>query len=246
MNNNVIDFHSHILPGIDDGSPDVATSVAMLQEMKKQGVAHCVATPHFYSYRQSVKAFVSQREAAWQQLHPVLTADMPRVYLGAEVALFSELAELSEAEMCALCVAGTRTLLLEMPFAQWEDYDVDIVSRLSLDREIQVVLAHLERYLPLQRKSIYMDRILALPVWVQINAESLSGGLGNLRRRRQVLQLFEIGQAHLLGSDCHNLHHRAPNLQQGRDALQKHLGPRILSRMDHLGTSLLLQEGVIV
>lgn len=244
--NNVIDFHSHILPGIDDGSPDVATSVAMLQEMKKQGVAHCVATPHFYSYRRSVETFVSQREAAWQQLRSALTDDLPRVYLGAEVALFSELAELPEVGLSALCIAGTRTLLLEMPFAQWGDYEVDAVARLSIDREVQVVLAHLERYLPLQRKSTYMDRILTLPVWVQINAESLGGGLGNLRQRRQMLQLFESGRAHVLGSDCHNLHHRSPNLRQGRDTLQKRLGAETLSRIDNFGATLLSQEAVII
>ena len=242
----VIDFHSHILPGIDDGSPDVATSVAMLQEMKKQGVAHCVATPHFYSYRRNVETFISQREAAWQQLRPVLTEDLPRIHLGAEVAMFSELAELPEAELSALCIAGTRTLLLEMPFSQWGDYEVDTVARLSIDRDVQVVLAHLERYLPLQQKNANIDRILTLPIWVQINAESLCGGLGNLRQRRQVLQLFKSGQAHLLGSDCHDLHHRAPNLRQGRDALQKHLDSDTLSRMDSLGMSLLSQEAVII
>lgn len=240
----VIDFHSHILPGIDDGSPDVSTSIAMLQEMKKQGVAHCVATPHFYRYRRSVDTFASQREAAWQQLSSALTADLPRVHLGAEVALFSELSELSDEELSPLCIAGTRTMLLEMPFAQWRDFEVDAVARLSIDREIQVVLAHLERYLPLQQKSTCLDRILSLPVWIQINAESLTGGLGNLRQRRQILQLFERGQAHLLGSDCHNLSHRAPNLQQGREALQKHLGAAFLSQMDDLGASLLSQEAI--
>lgn len=243
---NVIDFHSHILPGIDDGSHDVATSVAMLQEMKKQGVAHCVATPHFYSYRRSLETFVAQREAAWQSLRPALTEDLPAVHLGAEVALFSGLADLSEEELRLLCIDGTRTMLLEMPFAAWGDYEVDVVARLSIDCDIRVVLAHLERYLPLQNRSSYLERILALPVQVQINAESLSGGLANLRLRRQVLQLFESGQAHLLGSDCHDLRHRPPNLQMGRDTLQKHLGTEILSRMDDLGTSLLLQEVGII
>ena len=54
----MIDFHSHILPGIDDGSKNTQMSLAMIEEEKKQGVHTIVATPHFYADEDSVERFL--------------------------------------------------------------------------------------------------------------------------------------------------------------------------------------------
>ena len=60
----MIDFHTHILPGIDDGSRNIDMTVAMLSEEVSQGVTAVVATPHFYANRTSVAAFLERREKA--------------------------------------------------------------------------------------------------------------------------------------------------------------------------------------
>ena len=73
----VIDFHSHILPGIDDGSKNTDMSLAMLREMTAQGVDVCVATPHFYGWRRSVESFLERRTAAWEHLSRRLEDGMP-------------------------------------------------------------------------------------------------------------------------------------------------------------------------
>ena len=64
----VLDLHSHVLPGIDDGSPDVETSLEMLRLSAQQGVEAMVATPHFYAWRNRVERFLRRRQRAFEQL----------------------------------------------------------------------------------------------------------------------------------------------------------------------------------
>ena len=86
----VTDFHSHILPGVDDGSASVEESIAMLRAMAQQGIEHVVATPHFYPQYQTPEAFLHKREAAEQQLRREMEnyTDLPRLTMGAEVYFF--------------------------------------------------------------------------------------------------------------------------------------------------------------
>ena len=229
----VIDFHSHVLPGIDDGSKDVETSLAMLRVMREQNVDICVATPHFYGDRQQLSAFLAQRSMARERLSQHLESGMPQIVLGAEVAFFMALPELDGLE--SLCIDGTRTLLLEMPFAQWTNLELDVLTRLCLDRDYQVILAHMERYLPLQRNKDIWEHMMLLPVTVQLNAECLLSPWG----RGKYLDMFRAGRAHLLGSDCHNLKSRAPNLGAGRRIIEKKLGAMALLHIDDWGSQLL-------
>lgn len=235
--NQVVDFHSHILPGIDDGSKDVATSLAMLNAMAEQGIDICIATPHFYGYRCGTEEFFARRNEAWEQLQKELPGGMPEIYLGAEVALYSELPDLTDEELDALCVENTRILLLEMPFAQWTGYDVELVAQLSIQRGYTVVLAHLDRFLDLQKDDGALENLLQMPLYVQINARSLL----TWGDRRKSLKLFREEKAHLLGSDCHDLKDRKPNLQEARKVLEKKLGGDILRQIDELGNDLLAQ-----
>ena len=229
----VIDFHSHILPGIDDGSRDVEMSLTMLREMRAQGVDVCVATPHFYSWRRGLDPFIERRAAAYLQLSRQLEEGMPQLLLGAEVAFFLELPD--QDDLDALCIQGTNSILLEMPFAQWTDVELDALTRLCIEREYQIVLAHLERFLPLQKNRDVLERIMLLPVLVQLNAECLRPFWG----RRKYLDMLRTGRAHLLGSDCHNMSTRAPDLAEGRRIIEKQLGQEALVQMDRLGERLL-------
>lgn len=230
----VIDFHSHILPQMDDGSKSVEMSLKMLGSARAMGVDAVVATPHFYGHRESVSTFLARRERSWRQLSQAMAGkDLPAVFLGAEAAFFSGLTKTEGLE--ELCANGTGTLLLEMPFAAWTGYELDAVSTLCLDRGYQVVLAHLERFVPLQRDEGLLERLLGLPLWVQINAEALLP----ITKRKRWVEMFREGRAHLLGSDCHNLDRRPPNLGAGRKLLERKAGKEVLEAIDTLGARLL-------
>ena len=81
----------------------------------------------------------------------------------------------------------------------------------------------------------WIEELLEMPLYVQINAESLLGW----RRRRPLIKLFEKGQAHFLGSDCHRVERREPNLGKGRAVLEKKLGKAFINAMDDRGSRLL-------
>lgn len=229
----VIDFHSHILPGVDDGSQSLEMSREMLLRSGEAEVDLMVATPHFYGHRDTLEAFLERRGKARQTLGTILTPDMPGVRLGAEVAFYSGLEELDGIEQ--LCIQGSNVLLLEMPFAPWTEYEWNVLTSLTLDRNLQIVLAHFERYFDFQTDPDVPQRLKDLFIYLQINA----GTLLQWNKRGRWLDWISRGDAHLLGSDTHNLTTRPPNLGRARDVVKRKLGPAALERIDEIGTRLL-------
>ena len=228
----MIDFHSHILPGIDDGSKDVATSLLMLNALKKQGADTVCATSHFYATQRTVERFLLRRREAWDRLREVLPHDAPRILLGAEVLYYPGIANMEE--LPQLCLEGTNLLLLEMPFEPWTSYMTREVSDLARRRDVQLLLAHIERYFFYQPIAVW-DEFLDLGILMQSNAEFFLP----FRTRRKALRLLDDGYIHLLGSDAHNMSSRAPNLDKARARIVKSLGEENLTYIDHLGSSLL-------
>ena len=135
----LIDLHSHVLPQFDDGSPDVGTSAAMLRREAEQGVDVVCATSHYYAHREGIDTFCERRAEAMERLAVVLTEDLPQVLPAAEVAYFPRM---EEQDLTPLCIQGTRTLLLEMSFADWTSLQAEAVEALVLDCGYQVVLVH--------------------------------------------------------------------------------------------------------
>lgn len=229
----IIDFHSHILPGIDDGSDSCATTEELLQRSAQAGVDVMVATPHFYGYRQELESFLARRQKAKEAAGSIWKPELPKILVGAEVAFFSGIEDMDGLEK--LCIEGTNVLLVEMPFAPWTGYEVDILTSLTLDRNFQVIIAHFERYQGFQKDRSLLERLEQLQLYIQINA----GTLLSWRRRGPWVKAFLDGSAHLLGSDCHNLTTRPPNLGEARKLLARKGGSRLLHKIDMTGTRLL-------
>ena len=232
----IIDMHCHILPGVDDGARDVETSLAMLEASRAQGVQYMVATPHFYATRDRVDTFLDRRREAWETLKSQMGADYPGIVLGAEVAFFRGISRAERLE--ALKIEGTDCILLEMPFRPWSEDDVDEVSEILEKRGYTIILAHVERYLAMRGNADYIGNLLELPVLAQINAESLL----DWRQRGKLIKMVRNGQVHLLGSDCHGIHHRPPNLGEGREILRKKTGTEYLDRIDRRSEELLFNH----
>ncbi len=228
----MIDFHSHILPGIDDGSKDAATSLMMLNALKKQGADTVCATSHFYATQRSVDRFLFRRQEAWDRLQEVLPQDAPRILLGAEVLYFPGISRMDE--LPQLCLEGTKLLLLEMPFERWTTHCTQEVCELARQGTVQILMAHIERYFFYQPIAVW-DEFLDLGILMQSNAEFFLP----FKTRRKAMRLLEDGYIHLLGSDAHNMSSRAPNLDKARARIAKSLGEETLEYIDNLGSSLL-------
>lgn len=227
----IIDFHSHILPGVDDGSRSVAESLQMLSVMADQGVDYVVATPHFYPNRTSAEEFFSKRAAAIRAL-ATAAGRIPAIRYGAEMGFFNGMG--NSDVLRRICITNTNLLLIEMPFRNWTERDVEELVQV-IGRGITPILAHVERFYPYQHDLRPFQEVMQLPVYVQMNA----GAVACRKDRRVVSKVISYGRPVLLGSDCHNLTSRIPNLQEGRNALQKKYGVSFLVKMDSLGERLL-------
>lgn len=226
----MIDFHSHVLPGIDDGSADMDESRRLILEGYRQGVTCQIATPHFYADRDSYQRFMKKREETYQQMKEQLgSKDMPAFRIGAEVHYFTGIGTTDILE--SLCIEGTDVLLLEMPFMQWDSSIYKDVEKIVEKKKLTLLLAHVERYYEFQKnKSVWRD-IFDLPIYLQINA----GSFTNRKKKKLVFKLLEENQNVVLGSDCHNMEYRPPNLAEAREVIAKKFGNERLAMIDKLG-----------
>ena len=231
----MIDFHSHILPGIDDGSKNVDMSLQMIAALSRQNVDTVVATSHFYATQRSVEHFLFRRQEAWEKLAPALPEDAPRILLGAEVLYFPGISRMQE--LPELCTEGTNILLLEMPFDSWTDYCIREVRELAISNEFTILMAHIERYYDQQDESV-RDEFLDRGILMQSNADFFLP----FKTRRKAMRLLEEDRIHLLGTDTHNMTSRPPRMDEAVARIGKKLGQEKLRQIDRLGRHL-LQEG---
>ena len=200
----VVDFHTHILPVIDDGSHSISESVTLLRMQMHQGVRAVVATPHFYADQNSPEAFLEKRNRVWRQLAPYLWPELPKVYLGAEVQYFEGIASVEEISL--LKIEGSDLLLLEMPFHRWTERMIDDVLEINGRSGVQVVLAHIERYLTKQPKAVW-QHLRDNDVLMQSNVSFFA----DWKTRHKAMCMLANGEIHILGSDCHDKTKRPPN-----------------------------------
>lgn len=211
----IVDFHSHILPGMDDGSESPEMSCAMLNVAWRQGVRTMVATPHFYPEQESPDMFAKRRIAAVKRLigGGYDATIHPSVCLGAEVAYFPGIARSESLD--DMCIVGTRTVLIEMPFNGWTQSMLDEIVSIRSVRGLYPVLAHVDRYEEAGKRAL-LDFLAERGVLLQINAEMFT----RLLSRRRALRWLKEGIVQLIGSDCHNMTGRPPSMYAALDALQ--------------------------
>lgn len=216
------DLHTHILPGMDDGSQDIAESLSLLRMELSQGVDTVILTPHFYRWQEPAQAFLQRRRLAFDRLRPSLPPEAPYLLLGAEVAWFPTLAE--EPELERLRLGDSRYFLLELPFERWNARLLDQIYDLTCATGLTPVLAHVERYLG-QDKS-QLAELIAMGLPMQMNADSLLSWWS----RRGCVKLLKQGRWHL-ASDCHNTGKRPPRLGEAVPILHQKLGPERTARL---------------
>lgn len=211
------DLHTHILPGMDDGAPDVKTSLQMLAMEADQGVRTVALTPHFYRSREHISDFLIRRDDAWHKLLNALQAvEHPQLILAAEVGYAPGMADWDELEQ--FCYAGTKLLLVEPPVTPWNDEIFHQLYAMEGRRGITPVIAHFDRYIKLQSKA-RLDQLLEMGFPIQVSAASLLPFCG----RRQAMKLITEYRA-VPVSDCHNTTTRPPNLDAAARVIQKKLG----------------------
>lgn len=212
----MIDIHCHMLPGVDDGSDSMDTSLLMASMAAESGVETVIVTPHCnipgeaanYPSRELLGRFMALREA-------IDAAKIPlRILAGAEVFCTADIAELIRAKKL-LTLASSRYLLVEFAF---NEDSIEMNSRLEqiFAEGLTPVIAHPERYNAVQRDRTLPERWFASGYVLQVNKDSIFGGLGQ-RAKRTAEFILGQGLAHIAASDAHSTYSRNPELARLRE-----------------------------
>lgn len=215
---NIIDFHSHVLPQLDDGSHSAEESLSMLSAEKSSGILTVAATPHFYPDAESPSDFLERRQKSFSIIKNDLGKNTPEILLGAEIAYFEGMKNCRELKELAIEKAGL--LLIEMPMTEWTERMLSDILFLSDSIEKVPLLAHIDRYqLSHGELSLVRDYVRNGGM-VQANAASFL----HFATCGKMIRMIDSGLVHLLGSDCHNTVSRPPNLGTAVEKIKKKAG----------------------
>ena len=206
----MIDLHSHLLPGIDDGSPDIEASLAMARAAVEGGVEQIVATPHVSSSYPNDPVGIAERVTSLQAAIDAAGIAL-RVHPGAEVnhVMFHDL---SDAALRACTLGGSgKWLLFEPPLSG----PVPFIDRMVYDLQLRgfhVLVAHPERIAAFHRDIELVQKLVDAGCLTSVTAGSVVGQFGG-QVKRFTGELFARGLVHNLASDAHDAEYRSPALR---------------------------------
>ena len=219
---NYIDFHSHILPHMDDGAKNADMSLKMMEMLDGEQVSVVFATPHYYCYMEDEPTFLQRRDAAFHKLLDVLydknggiLYDIPEIRLGAEIRLIREMPGPNDVEQLKL--QGTDMALFELPYEKFDMFMAENIHNISVKYRLTPILAHIERYIEIFTPEDY-EELLSLPNAVfQVGTDFIE----KRKTAKFVAELLQEGLPVLFGSDCHNITTRKPVMKSAFQHIQK-------------------------
>lgn len=233
---NLVETHCHILPGIDDGAPDVETSVKMVRRLKEQGAKAIILTPHYYSDSISYGNFIENRNAAFKQLTAALDDTDPKLIPAAEVYITEYL--FNNENLKELCIGNSGYALIEHSFScDFSQKTYERLLNLNYDFGIKPILAHIERYDALINDEYLLDEYINAGCLTQVNISSFSDAPRGIRKK--LIKYLESGRIHFIGSDCHNLSSRAPEYENGVNVILKKCGAQALEILEQNANQLI-------
>lgn len=214
----MIDLHTHVLPGVDDGAPDLDASVAIAKHAAADGVHTMVATPHIREDYDVAPDELAPRAAELQRR--LRERGVPvRVLPGGEVAM-TRARELDNEQLRMVAIAGrTRYVLLETPYGGVPPSFEEVVFALQL-RGYTSLIAHPERSEAFRGDPERLAELVERGALLQLTAAALTGQLGR-GVRRFALELVERELAHVIASDVHRPSDRRATLSEAREVLAR-------------------------
>lgn len=217
----MIDLHCHILPGIDDGAPDLETSLEMARIAVADGIKITACTPHITPgvYDNTGPDILRRIDALQLELDK---ADIPlRLTSGADVHLAPDLAGGMRSGR-VLPLAGSRYFLFEPPHhiapPRIEDAVFDVMAAGYLP-----IVTHPERLSWIEGQYDVFQRMVHAGAWMQITCGSITGRFGE-RPKYWAEKMLDEGIVHIIATDAHNLRNRKPAMASARDAVAERLG----------------------
>ena len=197
----MVDIHTHIIPNVDDGSPDLETSINMIKHEISIGVDTIICTPHhiYHRYEKSVEEIKEKFDLLKQEVEK---QNLPiKLYLGQEICYTHRediLSMLKSGKL--LTLNNTNRVLLEFSFTREPEDLLDIIYNFSING-YEVIVAHVERY-----EWMNIDKAKSLKAegaLIQINSNSYLG-LTSWHEKRMTKKLLKLGLVDYVASDTHS------------------------------------------
>lgn len=217
----MIDLHSHILPGIDDGSRSLAMSLEMARMAVGDGIDVMACTPHIYPglYMNNTAGILAARDALQRTLDE---AAIPlKLTIGADVHLVPGLLQALKAGTVP-CLHQTRYLLLEPSHHVAPPHFEESVFQLVAEGYVPVI-THPERLTWVEDNYEVFGDLVRHGAWMQVTAGAVTGGFGS-RAKYWAERFLGDGLTHILATDAHSSGRRSPLMSQARDIAERMLG----------------------
>lgn len=218
----MIDMHTHILPGIDDGAFSSDEAIMLTEYLYHQKVTTAVCTPHFYPMETTLEEFVKKRSNAMEEV------SHSKIQLIAASETYLHRYLFHNNDLKPLCIENTSYLLLELPEMKvWTEEYMKELDKLIGYYNISPIIAHIDRYKPLMRSRKLLRKLKNMGCLLQMNTSAIT----KADTKRKALSLIEDGYVDLLGSDCHNISYRPPVIGEARRIILHKLGEGTWERL---------------
>lgn len=227
----MIDLHSHLLPGIDDGAPDLATALELARIAVHDGITHMVCTPHIHPGRYDntieiiQQALTELQQGLIEQQIDLVISAAAEVRFGMELMVAvkqNNIPFLGEWQ-------GQPVLLLEFPHGE-VPFGAERLTAWLLQQGIKPLIAHPERNKGLLRAPGKIKPFIEQGCLLQVTAGAVAGRFGQ-PAQALAQSLLQEGVVTILASDAHNIEHRPPILSEGRDAAAQLIGIAAAQRL---------------
>ncbi len=210
----MIDIHTHILPGIDDGASNIQEAIDMARIAVEDGITHLFATPHHRNFTRLSRPDVVQRVANLQtrlDAKNILLTLIP----GYEIRLYDDMFADWDDEMAGP-LGQSRYVLAEPLFRHYDNHTDDMLFEL-FDRGYMPIMAHPERIRPIQDNLSLIEPFLERGGLTQITSQSLVSDR-DWRAKQTSEEMLRNGMVHIIASDAHKPYRRKPELSAARKA----------------------------
>lgn len=227
-----IDIHSHILPGVDDGSKSLEMSLDMLRMAVQDGITHIILTPHNKPWHRHVDHSEVARQVSWLQEKAVQEQINLKLFAGGELYYRSGLAEELEQGLAGT-LADSQYVLVEFEPSADYDYIRNGVYVLLMGGYYPIV-AHVERYKNVCSKLMRVEELVDMGCFMQVNAGSIMGQYG-FGAKQLTKKMLKQSLVHFVATDAHDLIKRTPCLSPCGEYIGKKYGQEKRQRLfyDH-------------
>lgn len=235
----MIDFHTHILPGIDDGAKNMEETMNLLLEATRYGIDEIVLTSHYIEDYYDIN--VEDRQKLLSNIKNALDRNNINIklYLGNEIYISNNINKLIK-ENKASTINNTRYILFEMPFNSKPINLYDVVYEM-LQYKFVPILAHPERYSFIQQNPSIVNDLIETGVLMQCNYGSFIGQYG---KKAQIIikKLLKNNLVDFMGSDVHRINTIYPKISQILNQMEKFVGKDQLEQITVINPKLVLED----